>query len=94
MTLHELLLEYARLKNLPVTERTFSVSCTTEDGILVTIYREPAIHNHGVKMERYFGEIRNPMLRHGQMKYIDEQAAEHIVKRLTYVIGELRKNEI
>ena len=92
-SLVERMLRYARLKGLHVEEKPFSISLMTQDGSILTIYKEPSVSNCGNRMERIFGEIRHVYNERSICKYITEPTAEYLYKLLEVRIAELEKKE-
>lgn len=88
-TLLERLLRYARLSGSQYIEAPHKVDCVMPNGVIVTIYREPARHMDGTKPFLYYGEVFYPHRRCCRRVYLDEHCANLLHDRLAQAISEL-----
>lgn len=87
-TLLERLLRYARLSGSQYVEKPHKVDCFI-NGVVVTVYREPARHMGGTRMFFFYGEVFYPYRKYGRLKYLDEHCAKLLYNRLAKAINEL-----
>ena len=88
-TLLERLLRYARMAGLQYIEKQHKVDCLMPNGVVVTIYREPARTMDGTKPFLFYGEVFYPYRQYDRLKFLDEHCAELLYDRLAKAIDEL-----
>ena len=89
-TLLERLLRYARLSGSQYVEKPYKVDCFI-NGVVVTVYREPAQYMGGTRMFLFYGEVFYPYRKCCRLKYLNEHCAKLLYDRLAKEMTNYKK---